>query len=208
MGLFSNGVLIRSQPPPGGERLVDGRHDREVVLELIKVSLGASHHAVERVNEFRVVLTKTQLIDHVREIEGLMIDVLPGIPVTVSLRSDMEIPLHPIHVHAPIDPTAVPVSALRPRGFAELALPRLLQNFIDMILATANLDEPVRARVVEGGRVFLEKVRSEDAVRGGILDVNVERVAVHSDRDVEVDLHLVADAWFDKEVLFFMAREM
>lgn len=208
MGLFSNGVLIRSQPPPGGERLVDGRHDREVVLELIKVSLGASHHAVERVNEFRVVLTKTQLIDHVREIEGLMIDVLPGIPVTVSLRSDMEIPLHPIHVHAPIDPTAVPVSALRPRGFAELALPCLLQNFIDMILATANLDEPVRARVVEGGRVFLEKVRSEDAVRGGILDVNVERVAVHSDRDVEVDLHLVADAWFDKEVLFFMAREM
>lgn len=174
MGLFSNGVLIRRQFPPGGERLVDGRDDREVVLELIKVLIGASHHAVERVNEFRVVLTKTQLIDHVREIEGFMIDVLPGIPVTVSLCSDMEIALHPIQVHAPIDPTAISISALRPRSFAELALPRLLQNFIDMILATANLDEPMRTRVVEGSRVFLEKVGSENAVGGGILDVNVE----------------------------------
>lgn len=59
MGLLSNGVLIRDQLPSGSVRFVDGRYDREVVLELIKVSVGAGHNTVERVDEFRVVLAET-----------------------------------------------------------------------------------------------------------------------------------------------------
>lgn len=63
--MFGNGVLIRNQFPPGSERFIDGRNNREVVLELIEVLFGASYDAVERVNEFRVVLAEAQLIDHV-----------------------------------------------------------------------------------------------------------------------------------------------
>lgn len=208
MGLFGNSILIRDQLPPGRVRLVDGGYDREVVLEFIKVLLGAGHDAVEWVHEFRVVLAKTQLIDHVREVEAVVLDVLSGIPVSVSLRRDVEIALHPIHVHAPVDPAAVAVPAFRPKGLAKLALPRLFQNFVDMVLATADLNESVRARVVEGGRVLLKEVPGEDSVGRGVLDVDMEGLAVHGDCDVEVDLHLMADTRFDDEVLFFITREV
>lgn len=208
MGLFSNGVLIRNQLPSGRVRLVDGGYDGEVVLKLVKVPLGAGHDAVERVNEFRVVLTETQFINHVREIETTMVDVLPCIPVPVSLRGDVEIALHPIHVHTPVDSAAVPVPALGPHSLAEFALPRLLQHLINMILATAELNKSMRARIVEGGRVLLEEVCGEDAVGGSVLDIDMESFAVHGNGDVEVNLHLVADARLDEEVLFFIAREM
>lgn len=208
MGLFSNGVLIRNQLPSSRVRLVDGGYDGEVVLKLVKVPVGAGHDTVEGVNEFWVVLAETQFIDHVREIEATMVDVLPCIPVPVSLRGDVEIALHPIHVHTPIDSAAVPVPALGPHSLAELALPRLLQHLIDMVLATADLDKSMGTRIIEGGRVFLEEVPGENAVGGGILDIDMESFAVHGDGDVEVDLHFVADARLDEEVLFFMAREM
>lgn len=208
VGLFSNGVLIRNQLLSGRVRLIDGGYDGEVVLKFVKVPVGTGHDAVERVNELRVVLTKTQFIDHVREIEATMLDVLPCIPVPVSLRGDVEIALHPIHVHTAVDSAAVPISALGPHSLAELALPRLLQHLIDMVLATTDLDKSMRAGIVEGGRVLLEEVSSEDAVGGGVLNINVEGFAVHGDRDVEVNLHFVADARLNEEVLFFMAREM
>lgn len=137
-----------------------------------------------------------------------MVHVLSGIPVPVSLCRDVEIALHPIHVHTPVDSATVSVPALGPHSLAKLALPRLFQYVIDMILATANLDKSVGARIVESRRVLLEEVPGEDAVGGGVLDVDVEGFAVHGDRNVEVDLHLMADARFDEEVLFFMAREM
>ena len=70
-----------------------------------------------------------------------------------------------------------------------------------MFLAPWHLDQAVGGGVVEGGFFFCEELAGEDAVERGVLDVDVQRVARHGDGDVEVDLHVVADGFFDDELL-------
>ena len=48
---------------------IDGRHDRQVVLELVKVVGGCGDGVVERVEEGGVVRAEGELVDLVGEVE-------------------------------------------------------------------------------------------------------------------------------------------
>ena len=85
--VLRHGVLVRedevvgSQTPPGRRRRrerrdllrrngrVDGRHDRQVVLELVEVLGRGGDGQVERVPEVRVQRPEGELVDDVREVE-------------------------------------------------------------------------------------------------------------------------------------------
>ena len=53
--------------------------------------------------------------------------------------------------------------------------------------------------------IFRQKIAGQDAVAGGILDIDMEVVAEHGDDDVKVNLQLVGDTFFDGEEVGFMA---
>jgi len=70
-----------------------------------------------------------------------------------------------------------------------------------VVAPVADGDEPVRARVVERRALLLQDAAGEDPVQRRVLDVDVQRVARHCHRDVEVDLHAVPDRVLDPERL-------
>lgn len=67
LALLRHGVLVRKDVARA--HTVDGRHDGEVVLELVEVVLGNVGGAVERVDQRGVKGPVGQLRDDVREVE-------------------------------------------------------------------------------------------------------------------------------------------
>lgn len=57
------------------------------------------------------------------------------------------------------------------------------------------------------GAFALEQVAGENAVAGGILNVDVEGVAGHANNEIKVQLQVMADTLFDAEVVVLGAVE-
>lgn len=135
-----------------------------------------------------------------------MRQMLPQLPISMSTRRDMEIPLHFIPLQTPINPTSIrllpPTHARTLRKLLLRIAPDLAHDMVYMRVLLLRA-QPVTLLVVESlvlvrtvvallhpqiPRCFfaLEKVACEDAVAGGVLDVDAERVAGHVDDYVEV----------------------
>lgn len=137
--------------------------------------------------------------------------------ITVSTSSNVEISLHLVQVQAAVDATAI--TAGTPPHPGRLAPLGLLLSERDNVvyvlltkalvveagagddLAVRILAQLVYALVVDPlrpiGGVLLQPRGSEDAVAGGVLYVDVNVLALHFHDNVNVDLHVVADALLD-----------
>lgn len=146
----------------------------------------------------------------------VMVQVFPKLHVSVASSSNVEIALDPIQIQAAKDAAAVAGPAelrrLRPLG----SLPTQAHDVVDVLLPKAFLValardnlavlvsvEPVVALDVDplgpGGRVALELGGGEDAIAGGVLDVDMQVGALHPYDRVQVDLHIVAHTLLDGE---------
>lgn len=137
--------------------------------------------------------------------------------ITVSTSSDVEISLHLVQVQAAVDATAITAGTpphpgrLAPLGlllserdnvvYVLLAKALVVEAGASDDLAVRVLAQLVYALVVDPlrpvGGVFLQPRGSEDAVAGGVLYVDVDVLALHFHDNVNVDLHVVADALLD-----------
>lgn len=153
-----------------------------------------------------------------------MVQMLPSLSITVAARSNVEIALNLIQIQTTIDTTTIRLGAPKPRGLRPTSLlaPHS-NNIMNMFLAKPLLMPPRACNntslaipsqsmhtfrinpMAPIRRVFLEARGGEDAVAGGVLDVDVEVLALHLDDDVEVDLHAVADALLDGERVRLLA---
>lgn len=145
-----------------------------------------------------------------------MVQVFPKLHVPVTPGSDVEIALDPIQIHAPKDAAAV-AGAAQPRRLGPLGpLSTQPHDVVDVLLAETLLValarddlavlvpvEPVGSLYVDPlgprGGVALELGGGEDAVAGGVLDVDVQVGALHPHDRVQVDLHVVAHTLLDSE---------
>lgn len=143
-----------------------------------------------------------------------VIEMLAEFPVSVAARRDVEVALHLVPVEAAEDAARVAWAA-ETRGLGELLLllgcaelvvyiPHLLPAWQAVVALTQ--DVLVLAPLAEVGGVFAEKVACEGSVTGRVLHVHVEVGAGHCDDDVDVDLHVVGDAFLDREGLRCLAR--
>lgn len=147
-----------------------------------------------------------------------MVQVLAHSHVAVASGRDMKVSLHLVQVQASKHAAAVRLS-LGPRGLCPLG-PSLGEsnNVMNMLFAKALVVSrvPTNARVelailvlaelvhalfvnplAPGGGLASQLVRSKDAISRGILDVDVQIVAVHLDDNIEIDLHVVPYAPFN-----------
>lgn len=149
-----------------------------------------------------------------------MVQVLAHPHVAVTSRCDMKVSLHLVQFQASKHAAAVRLS-LWPRSLGPLSPPLSeSNNVMDMLFAKAFVVSrvPAKARVElailvlaelmhallinplgPGGGLAGQLVRGENAISRGILDIDVQIVAVHLDDDVEIDLHVMADAPFDSK---------
>jgi hypothetical protein len=188
------------------------RYDRKIVLELFKVLVGGGACIVQRIVQTRVKRTETQFIDLVRKVEGLVIEVLAKLHVTVTTSGDVEISLDLVELEAAEDATRVGYStSTQSRRLCKLLLlagsTQVIMDILLLVIGTASFSSaatevmstfcilPVRP----DGEVAGESLRSHDAVARGVLDVEVYIVALHGDDNVEVELQVVRDALFDAE---------
>lgn len=135
-----------------------------------------------------------------------MRQMLPQLTITMSTRGNMEIPLHLIPLQTPINPTSIrllpPPHPWTLRKLPPRIAPNLAHNMVHMRVLLLRA-QPVTLLVVKRlvlvravvallhpqfprGFFALEEVACEDAVTGGVLDVDAERVAGHVDDYVEV----------------------
>lgn len=157
-----------------------------------------------------------------------MVQVLSKLHVPVAPGSDMEVTLHPVQVQATKDATAVTLAAAQLGRLGPLGpLATQAHNVVDVLLAEALLvllllllggghvalarDDaallvPVQLVVAllvdplrPHGGVAVQARGREDAVAGGVLDVDVQVGALHAHDRVEIDLHGVAHALLDRE---------
>lgn len=155
----------------------------------------------------------------------LMRQMLSQLPISMAPRRDMEISLHLVPFQTAINPTSIRLlTPTHTRSLCKLAsrvAPHFAHNMVHMRVLLLRA-QPISLLVVEslvlvrsvvtlvhpqlpGGVFALEKFAGEDAVAGGVLDVDAERVAGHVDDDVEVELELVRDTFFHAEVVLFGA---
>jgi hypothetical protein len=144
-----------------------------------------------------------------------MIKMLSKLHIPMSPRCNVKVTLHLIPLQAPKDPTrliiliAPPPRHWRTRKLSP-PLPRSPQIIMHILLMTIlhRLLPPPIIRLVSPPRSHprtplcsfpLQQFRSEDAVAGRVLHVDVEVWTAHGDDDVEVHLHVVGDAAFDGE---------
>lgn len=147
-----------------------------------------------------------------------MVQMAANSAVAVASGRDVEIALHLVQVQAAVHAAAVrPAPRLRRLGPLGL-LATEGHNVVDVLLAKALVVRavPARARVQLAVLVLAEAVHAlcvhpllpvggvagqlvagEDPVARRVLHVDVQIAAAHLDDDVEVDLHVVADALFD-----------
>lgn len=140
----------------------------------------------------------------------------------------MEISLNLVQVQTAKDPAAIRATAAQPRSLPPLRPPPAQRDdVVDVLLAEALVvrggrpplagDEPallvpteaVHAHAVDPlrpvGRVLGQHLGGEDAVAGGVLDVDVEVGALHVHDDVEVELHLPPHPLLDRERVHLLA---
>ena len=155
-----------------------------------------------------------------------MIQLSPHIPIPMTPGRDVEISLHLIPLQTPINATRV--DSISPPQLGTLGElppgvpPHLTQYMAHMgvlflrlqparILATKRLILVIVVALVRpelpAGGVLLQQLSGENAVTGGVLDVDVQSVAGHLDDDVEVQLEVMGDALFNAEVVVFGAFE-
>lgn len=158
-----------------------------------------------------------------------MVQMRRHLPIPMPTRSNVEIPLHLIPLKTAIDPARIRTLApAHPRALGKLPpriAPHFTQNMVHtriVLLRAQSVLVFMAQRLVlvctavvlvvallhpqrPAGVLAVEQVAREDAVAGGVLDVDVQRVAGHVDDDVEVELELVRDALFHAEVVLFCA---
>lgn len=150
----------------------------------------------------------------------IMVQVLAHSHVAVASGRDVKVSLHLVQVQASKHAAAVRLS-LGPRSLCPPGPPLgESNNIMNMLFAKALvvfrvpantrvqlailvLAELVHALFINplapGGGLASQLVRSKNAISRGILDVDVQIVAVHLDDDVEIDLHVVPDAPFNSK---------
>ena len=156
-----------------------------------------------------------------REKLTIVLKMLAELSVTMTTSGDVEVALDLVEIETTEDAAAVGVTA-DTRGLVPASLLEASSNDImNMLLAEPLIVLPGiiagagnRAAVLVGAElvdalgidpvlplsgILLEAGGGEDAVAGGILDVHVQVLALHAHDDVEVDLHLAADALLDGE---------
>ena len=169
--------------------------------------------------------TEGELVDVVREVEGLVVEMVVRAPFHVSVPAggDVEVALDFVALERAVDPTAIldrrARDARRVGEFAGWVGAHVPQDVRDMrvllfLLLALGVAFVVQALVgafpgvgpdaVVGG-FFGEQVAGHNAVHGGVLDVDVQVFALHGDDDVEVELQFMPDAAFDGEVVGFVA---
>lgn len=153
-----------------------------------------------------------------------MIQVFPLAHVSVAPSRDVEITLHLVQVQTSKDATTIRL-APELRSLSPFRLfPAQRNNIMDVLLpkpffSVAQLQPPlvrvdlailIPPELVDAlgvdpatpvGRVAMQALLGHDAVAGGVLDVDVNVVARHLDDDIEVDLELVGDFFFDGELV-------
>lgn len=158
-----------------------------------------------------------------------MVKMLRKLLIPVPSGGDMEIPLHLIPLQTPINATGVnriapsntrPLRKLLPGIAAHLTHdmthmcilllsrePRILLVAQRLVLMAAGvrlvvaLLHPLHPACI----LAAEQDVGEDAVARSVLDVHAQRVAGHVDHDVEVQLQVVRDAFFNAEMVVFGA---
>ena len=203
---LGDGILIGEEAPPIRLAVILGGHNREEVLKLVKVLIRGSRHIVERVDQLGIQLPEAELINHMREVERIVIDMSTRGLIPMSLHGDVKVPADTVDIHTAVDPAAPTILLRVPcRGpslaLSELGPLRVRHHGVHMLLAIPDGHQPVGARVVEGGTLLGQDLAGEDPVHRGVLHVDVQGVARHRHGYVEVDLHAVADLVLDPEGL-------
>ena len=162
-----------------------------------------------------------------REKLTIVLKMLAELGVTMTTSGDVEVALDLVEIETTEDAAAVGVTA-DTRGLVPASLLEASSNDImNMLLAEPLIVLPGiiagagnRAAVLVGAElvdalgidpvlplsgILLEAGGGEDAVAGGILDVHVQVLALHAHDDVEVNLHLAADALLDGEGVVLLA---
>jgi hypothetical protein len=157
-----------------------------------------------------------------------VVQVLSNLAVTVSTSSNVEITLHLVEIKTAVDTAAVrrtldlwclgPFRPLlsSPHNVVNVLLSKTLILVSKVLPPSTSADlsilipsEFVHSLLVHPlvpvGALPSQLVGGEDAIAGSVLDVDVQISALHTDDDVEVDLHLVGDALFDGKVVCFVA---
>lgn len=138
--------------------------------------------------------------------------------VSVAASRDVKIPLHLIPLQTAKDPTTppratTPADARRPLELLPLPPTHLPQHMSYMGILFFLLDIPFIRQAMRSARIdpmapirgiLSQQIAGKDAVARGILDIDVQVVAEHGDDDVEIDLQLVGNAFFDGEEVGFM----
>lgn len=154
------------------------------------------------------------------EAHTVMVQVLAHSHVAVASRRDMKVSLHLVQVQASKHAAAVRLSlgpwSSRPLGpplsesnnimnvlFAKALIVSRVPAHARVKLAILVLAELVHALFINplapSGGLAGQLVCSKDAISRGILDVDVQVVAVHLDDNVHIDLHVVPDAPFNSK---------
>lgn len=157
-----------------------------------------------------------------------MIQVLSNLAVPVSTSSNVEITLHFVEVETAVDTATVrraldlwclsPLGPLlrSPHNIVNMLLPETLilipkvlpsSTSADLaVLIPPELMHPLLVHpLVPASALPSQLVGRENTIARGVLDVDVQISALHTDDDVEVDLHLVRDSLLDGEVVCFVA---
>ena len=213
--VLGDGVLVGQHAALRRLRVVDGGHDVEVVLEAVEVVLGRGLDVVERVDQLWIVLAERQLVDYVAEVEGAVVDVADGAAgvggIAVADGGDVEVAHDLVDRHAAVDAAALAgrragreEGAAPAGGRLEFGLLGVGQHAVDVVFVEVGVvgrGQVVGGRAVERGGFLAQQLAGQDVVEGGVLHIDVQRVARHGHRDVEVDLQRVADRWLDRKRL-------
>jgi len=120
-----DGVLVREEAPAVGLRVILCGNDGEEVLKLEEVLLGGGGDIVEGIDQFRVQFAEAEFVDDMREVEGVVIDVVADGLVAVTFGGDVEVAANAVNIHTPVDPAAAAVLPSEPRGGSPFALAEL-----------------------------------------------------------------------------------
>ena len=146
-----------------------------------------------------------------------MIQMLPEFHIAMSSCGDMEITLHLVSVQTSKNPATVNRSLHSWRLWELLPLARSTQLIMHIpqllppgfsILADSQRMHALGALPLLPARwVLAQHLASERPVARRILHIDVQISAAHGDYDVDVDLHVMRDTFFDGEGLRRCAGE-
>lgn len=136
---------------------------------------------------------------------------LPQLHIPMPSRGDVEIPLHFIPIQRPKNPTTIR-HPLHPRRLRKLLplprraqlivhIPQLLPPGQPIIAHSERMNSLLFIPLAPTRRVLPEHFTSEGSIAGRVLHVDVEIGAAHGDHDIDIDLHVVRDTFFDGEGL-------